>query len=146
MLKKLLLIEGRKKFQFDEEKELIEHLLGKNYYKLTKKEQMKLMSINAFFKVVGTKMKVDTLSKTKEELKNMNFENTFVVYDEKTYILSLLIADRAMLLESTTSNIYTDGLDKSEIKENYIIVNKFAQELLINYIKKLINQNNIINE
>ena len=103
------------------------------------------MSINAFFKVVGTKMKVDTLSKTKEELKNMNFENTFVVYDEKTYILSLLIADRAMLLESTTSNIYTDGLDKSEIKENYIIVNKFAQELLINYIKKLINQNNIIN-
>ncbi len=145
MLKKLLLIEGRKKFQFDEEKELIEHLLGKNYYKLTKKEQMKLMSINAFFKVVGTKMKVDTLSKTKEELKNMNFENTFVVYDEKTYILSLLIADRAMLLESTTSNIYTDGLDKSEIKENYIIVNKFAQELLINYIKKLINQNNIIN-
>ncbi len=146
MLKKLLLIEGRKKFQFDEEKELIEHLLGKNYYKLTKKEQMKLMSINAFFKVVGTKMKVDTLSKTKEELNNMNFENTFVVYDEKTYILSLLIADRAMLLESTTSNIYTDGLDKSEIKENYIIVNKFAQELLINYIKKLINQNNIINE
>ena len=122
MLKKLLLIEGRKKFQFDEEKELIEHLLGKNYYKLTKKEQMKLMSINAFFKVVGTKMKVDTLSKTKEELNNMNFENTFVVYDEKTYILSLLIADRAMLLESTTSNIYTDGLDKSEIKDRKSVV------------------------
>ena len=73
MLKKLLLIEGRKKFQFDEEKELIEHLLGKNYYKLTKKEQMKLMSINAFFKVVGTKMKVDTLSKTKEELKKLTY-------------------------------------------------------------------------
>lgn len=146
MLKKLLLIEGGKRFQFDEEKELIEYLLGKNYYKLTKKEQMKLMSINAFFKVTGTKMKVDTLSKPKEELKNMNFENTFVVYDEKTYILSLLIADRAMLLESTASNIYTDGLDKSEIKENYIIVNKFAQELLIEYIKELIIKDNISNE
>ena len=47
-----------------------------------------------------------------------------------TYILSLSIINKFMLLENIDSNIFTKELDKSQMDGNYIIVNKFAKELL----------------
>ena len=57
-----------------------------------------------------------------------------VIQDEITYILSLLKIDKFMILENIESNFLTKHLDKSNFEGNYIIVNKFAEELLGKYV------------
>ena len=71
-----------------------------------------------------------------ENVNSKDLENKFVIKDETTYVLSLLIINKIILLERIDSNIYTSSIDKSNMKDNYIIVNKFAKELLKNYLEK----------
>lgn len=130
-MKKLLLIENAKGNQFDSEKEAVEFLFGKKYYALMPEERKKHMLINAHMKCAGTDMEVVELKE------RISVKNKFVVYDEKTYVLSLLIVGRVMLLEHIDSNIYTEDLDKTGIDKNYIIVNKFAEELLQKYVDRI---------
>ena len=53
-----------------------------------------------------------------------------------TYILSLLTTNNVILLERIDSNVFTQNLDKSKFNNNYVIVNKFAKELLKKYLSK----------
>ena len=50
MLKELILIENNESCQFSNEKELIEHLLGDNYYNSTEQEKREQMKINGILK------------------------------------------------------------------------------------------------
>lgn len=136
MLKELILIEDGKSYQFSTEKELVEHLLGNNYYNATRQEQVEQMRINGKFNSVNTPIEVVDL----QELDEGDINNKFVIYDEKTYILSLLLANRYTLLERKDSNVFTSAMKKDKIEENYIIVNTFAKEILKRYINKIKNQ------
>lgn len=131
-LKNLLLVENNKGYQFDTEGELVKFLLGKNYYTLSLEEKKKHMRMNAYMKCAGTNLEV-------VELKNerIHVKNKFILYDEKTYVLSLVITGRIELLEHIDSNIYTKDLEKKEIKKNYIILSKFAEELLQKYVNHI---------
>ena len=60
-----------------------------------------------------------------------------MIYDEITYILSLVILNRFILLEKKDSDIFTKNLDKSSMSDNYIILNTFAKKLLKEYIEKI---------
>lgn len=86
MLNKLILIEGENYKQFSNEKELVEYMLGDNYYSLSEKEKHILISKNAIFKCYGKGIEIVKYQEKKEDLKNK-----FIIYDEKTYILSLLV-------------------------------------------------------
>lgn len=134
MLNKLILIENDKSYQFSNEKSLVEHLMGNNYYNQSENEKLEQMQLNALAKCLGTNLEILKVDKENEKKERIDVKNKFVIYDEKTYVLSLLLTQRAMLLESTDSNIFTGGLDKTEIKDNYIIVNTFAEKLLDQYI------------
>ena len=79
-------------------------------------------------------MKVVKINRAEAQKEKIDLKNKFIIYDEKTYILSLLLTERAMLLESIDSNIFTENLDKTGIRDNYIIVNTFAEKLLDKYI------------
>ena len=131
MLKKLILIEGSEKYQFDTVKELVELIIDKRYYELTeenKKEKLKLKAVaNCMFSNLQI---VNNL----EELDNI--EGKFIIADEITYIYSLLLLNKVTLLESTDANLLATTLNKEEISENYIIVNKFAKELLKKYLDR----------
>lgn len=70
-----------------------------------------------------------------EDADSEDIENKFIIKDEITYVLSLLITNKIILLERIDSNIYTANINKSEMKDNYVIVNKFAKELLKIYLK-----------
>lgn len=128
MMKELILIENDKSYQFSNERELIEHLLGNNYYNSTEHEKREQMKLNALLNCKGLRMKAVELEKMKNE--NLYNDKKFIIYNERTYVLSLLLTNRYTLLERIDSNIYTKEINKLNIKENYIIVNVFAQKIL----------------
>ena len=61
--------------------------------------------------------------------------NAMILYDEYTYILSMLQLQKFYLLEAKEANIFGKYIDKNAIKDNYIIVNTFANEILKTYLK-----------
>lgn len=134
MLNKLILIENGQSRQFSKEEDLIKYFLGSGYYNQSKEEKLQQMELNALAKCIGTDMKVVKIDRAEAQKQKIDLKNKFIVYDEKTYILSLLLTQRAMLLESIDSNIFTENLDKTGITDNYIIVNTFAEKLLDKYI------------
>lgn len=134
MLNKLILIENGQSRQFSKEEDLIKYFLGSGYYNQSEEKKMQQMELNALAKCIGTDMKVVKIDRAEAQKEKIDLKNKFIVYDEKTYILSLLLTQRAMLLESIDSNIFTGNLDKAGITDNYIIVNTFAEKLLDKYI------------
>lgn len=134
MLNKLILIENGQSRQFSEERDLVKYLMGNGYYNQSENEKLQQMELNAIAKCIGTNLKVININKDGPKTKSLDIKDKFIIYDEKTYILSLLLTERAVLLESTDSNIFTENLDKTGIKDNYIIVNTFAEKLLDKYV------------
>ena len=133
MLKKIIVIENFNKVQCDTEQEVVKLLIDDNYYKLSSKEKKEKMEIKALANCINNKMKVVDKIISNEE----SIENKFIIQDEKTYILSLLITNNVTLLERIDSDIYTGLLNKENFEDNYIIVNKFAKELLKKYLKNI---------
>jgi len=133
MLKKIILIENDKEYQCNTMKEVVEMLIDKNYYNLSKEEQVNKMKMYAIANCLANKMKVVDEN---DLIDGENIEGKFIIKDEMTYILSLLTTNNVMLLERIDSNVFTSDLDKSKFDNNYIIVNKFAKELLKSYLRK----------
>ena len=131
MLKKLIIIENGKEVQCDTLEDLVKILIDENYYNMTEKEKIEKMTMKALANTLNNKMKV-----TQDISKIDNIEEKFIIKDEITYILSLVKTNNVLLLERRDSNILTGSLNKEYLKDNYIIVNTFAKELLRKYIAK----------
>ena len=130
MLSKIIIIENDNKVQCDSEEEVIKLLIDKRYYELSEKEKLERREMKAIANCINNSFEIV------ENVNSKDLENKFVIKDETTYVLSLLIINKIILLERIDSNIYTSSIDKSNMKNNYIIVNKFAKELLKNYLEK----------
>ena len=130
MLSKIIIIENDNKVQCDSEEEVIKLLIDKRYYELSEKEKLEKIEMKAIANCINNSFEIV------ENVNSKDLENKFVIKDETTYVLSLLIINKIILLERIDSNIYTSSIDKSNMKDNYIIVNKFAKELLKNYLEK----------
>lgn len=132
MLKNLIIIEGENQLQCDSEQDVVKALISNDYYQLSAKEQYEKMRLMATANLIG---KPNVQIVDKENIKEgKNLENKFVLLDEKTYVLSLLINSNVNLLENTNSNVYIGALNKSKFTKNYVLVNKFAKELLEKYV------------
>lgn len=130
MISKIIIIENDNKVQCDSEEEVIKLLIDKRYYELSEKEKLEKREMKAIANCINNSFEIV------ENVNSKDLENKFVIKDETTYVLSLLIINKIILLERIDSNIYTSSIDKSNMKDNYIIVNKFAKELLKNYLEK----------
>lgn len=111
MLKNLILIENNEKYQFDTLEELVETIIDKDYYKMSEEQKQEKLELKAVANSFGK----EGIINTKNEI---------------TYILSLLAINKFMILENVNSNAFTKDMDKTNLDGNYIIVNKFAEELL----------------
>ncbi len=118
MLKNLIVMEEQK-YECDTKEELVKLLLGSDYYDKTEQEKRKTMELKA-----EINRSVAIMNGEWDEQKD------FILKDETTYILSLLRLNKILLLEKKDCNIFTKNIDKSQIKENYIIVNNWADKLL----------------
>lgn len=126
MLKKIIVIDDNNEIQLDTEKEVIELLIDEKFYDLTEEEKKKKIELKALANCLGEGANIEEIVKEK-----------YVLIDEKTYIFSLLKNNKIILLERVDSEIFTSEIDKTKIKENYILVNTFAEKLLERYVKKL---------
>lgn len=128
-MKDLILIVGEEKKQFDIKEELIENLLGSDYYDLTEEEQQKRRYFKAMINLMGDEKKISNSADIKED-------GAFYINNEDAYIMSLLKMDRVILLERKGAMVYTNKIDIKDIEDNYIILNSFADELLEKILKE----------
>lgn len=135
-MENLIAIEGKEKYQYKDIRGLIEKFINKDYYNMSKVERKNELEKKTVANTMLNHIKVITLEKEKE-----NFdEDAFILYDEITYILSMLKFNKIILLEKTDANIFGKYLNKKyinkeNIKDNYIIINKFANEIMKKYLK-----------
>ena len=98
---------------------------------MTKEEREKELEKKAIANTIQNNIKI-----VKRESNEMEFDtNVFVLYDEITYILSMLNLGKIILLERTDANILGKYINKANIKDNYIIINKFANEIMKKYLE-----------
>ena len=130
MLNNLIAIEKKNDYQCNTINELVKKLIDAKYYELTleqRKNKMKMLAM------------ANTLNKKMEIVDNCSCDNIngkFIIKDEFTYILSLLICGNIVLLEKKESNVFIKYTNVPESKDNYIIVNKFAKDILKSYLKE----------
>ena len=122
MLNKVIIIEDDNKVQCDSVEEVVKTLIDEKYYELDEIEKLEKREMKAIANCINNSFEIV------ENVNSKDLENKFVIKDETTYVLSLLIINKIILLERIDSNIYTSSIDKSNMKDNYIIVNKFAKE------------------
>ena len=131
MLKKIIIIENGKEIQCNTLEDVVRTLIDENYYNMTPFQKIEKMKMKALANCINNKKEI-----VQELPANEGIQDKFIIQDEITYVLSLLTTNNILLLERKDSNIFTKSLDKGKLKDNYIIVNTFAKELLSNYIGK----------
>ena len=129
----IILIENENDIKCETKEQTVKILLGDDYYNLSEEEKTERMEIRAIANSLNNP-KVRIIKKGEYIDSIDSLENTFVIYDEITYIYSLLLTNNITMLEKTKEEIFTKGLDKTELTKNYIIVNNFAKELLEKYL------------
>lgn len=132
----VVIIQGQQ-FKLKNLNNLVASIFGKSYFDLSQEERLKVRyekahAISQFHKylpIVNTEQGTygDNFDIVK---KDYDFENAFIIDDDYSYILSLCKINSFMLLEVRNSNIFTGLIDKSDIKDDLVVINHFAKEIL----------------
>ncbi|HCC03413.1 MAG TPA: hypothetical protein DEP51_00940 [Clostridiales bacterium] len=131
MLKKLIIIEGDVDYQCDSITDIIKRIIDENYYNYSNEEKKDKLNMLAIANCLGDKIEIlDNINNVKE------LGKTIIIKDEITYFLSLLMINKMVLLERIDANLFMKKIDKSNFTDNYIIVNKYAKQLLLDYLNE----------
>ncbi len=131
-MKNLIVIEGERNYQYNNVQELAKDFIHPNYNEMSKAEQIKEIEKRAIANMVKENVQIVTMNK---EQTIPIIKNKFVINDEYTYILSMLMYDKFVLLEEINANIFGKYMKQKPKKGNYIILNKFANEIMQKYLK-----------
>ena len=131
MQDKIIIIKDDKDFKCNSFKEIVKFFFGTNYYDLSDVEKNNKIVKLAIDVAYAYKLKITS------KCENLNdLENSFFITDEMTAILSLLKSQLSIvLLERSDSNIFNKYINNQNSENNYVIVNKFAKEILKKYLK-----------
>ena len=130
-MENLIVIEGKEKYQYKDIKGLIENFINKNYFSMSEEERKNELEKKVLANTIQGNIKIVKLEKDKKDFE----ENAFILYDEISYILSMLKFNKIILLERTDANIFGRYINKENMQDNYIIINKFANEIMKKYLK-----------
>lgn len=129
-MENLIVIEGKEKYKYNDIESLIKGFINERYYNMSETEQKNELEKKAIANTIQDNIKIYNM-----ESKAQNYDKeAFIVYDEITYILSMLKFNKIILLEKTNANIFGKYINKENITDNYIIVNKFANEIIQKYL------------
>ena len=134
-MKNLIIIEGKEKYQFDNIEELVDVFVGRNFYNMPEEEKKVILEKRTAANALINNLSIIELKKYPDDY----MKNAFIVYDEYTYILSMLKFNKLVLLEKTDANIFGKYMKKDWVEDNYIIINNFANEILNNYLGEKFN-------
>ncbi len=130
-MENLIVIEGKEKYKYNDIKSLIKGFINERYYNMSETEQKNELEKKAIANTIQDNIKIYNM-----ESKAQNYDKeAFILYDEITYILSMLKFNKIILLEKTNANIFGKYINKENITDNYIIVNKFANEIIQKYLE-----------
>ena len=130
-MENLIVIEGKEKYKYNDIESLIKGFINERYYNMSETEQKNELEKKAIANTIQDNIKIYNMG---SKLQNYDKE-AFIVYDEITYILSMLKFNKIILLEKTNANIFGKYINKENITDNYIIVNKFANEIIQKYLE-----------
>lgn len=132
----VVIIQGQQ-FKLKNLNNLVASIFGADYFNLSQEERLKVRyekahAISQFHKylpVIYTEKGTygDNFEIVKDDY---DFENGFIIDDDYSYILSLCKINSFMLLEVRNSNIFTGLIDKNKIKDDLVVVNHFAKDIL----------------
>lgn len=132
----VVIIQGQQ-FKLKNLNNLVASIFGKSYFDLSQEERLKVRyekahAISQFHKYLPiVNIEQGTYGDNFDIVKkDYDFENAFIIDDDYSYILSLCKINSFMLLEVRNSNIFTGLIDKSEIKDDLVVINHFAKEIL----------------
>ena len=130
-MENLIVIEGKEKYKYNDIESLIKGFINERYYNMSETEQKNEIEKKAIANTIQDNIKIYNM-----ESKAQNYDKeAFILYDEITYILSMLKFNKIILLEKTNANIFGKYINKENITDNYIIVNKFANEIIQKYLE-----------
>ena len=121
-MKNLIVIEDGESFEYSTLEELVKDLISKDYYTMSDE--------------VKNKKLIELIYKNIINIKEIDNQINEYTKNEYLAILFLLKNNVFTLLENIDSNIFVKYLDKANFDNNYIIVNKYAEEILEKYIGK----------
>ena len=130
-MENLIVIEGKEKYKYNDIESLIKGFINERYYNMSETEQKNELEKKAIANTIQDNIKIYNMG---SKVQNYDKE-AFIVYDEITYILSMLKFNKITLLEKTNANIFGKYINKENITDNYIIVNKFANEIIQKYLE-----------
>ena len=131
-MEKLIVIEGKNTYKYNDIESLVKNFIHPNYYEVTTEQREEELEKKA---VANTTPDNIPIIKWKDRNVIKDMSKVMILYDEYTYILSMLQLQKFYLLEAKEANIFGKYIDKNAIKDNYIIVNTFANEILKTYLK-----------
>ena len=130
-MENLIVIEGKEKYKYNDIESLIKGFINERYYNMSEIEQKNELQKKAIANTIQDNIKIYNMGS-----KAQNYDKeAFILYDEITYILSMLKFNKIILLEKTNANIFGKYINKENITDNYIIVNKFANEIIQKYLE-----------
>lgn len=130
-MENLIVIEGKEKYKYNDIESMIKGFINERYYNMSETEQKNELEKKAIANTIQDNIKIYNMGS-----KAQNYDKeAFIVYDEITYILSMLKFNKIILLEKTNANIFGKYINKENITDNYIIVNKFANEIIQKYLE-----------
>ena len=98
-MENLIVIEGKEKYKFEDLESLVKRFINNNYYNMSEDERKIELEKKSIANTMLRKIKVFELD---NDLSNLD-ENAFILFDEFTYILSLLKFNIIVLLEKKST-------------------------------------------
>lgn len=130
----IIMVKDAIDFECNNIEEVVKFIFGKNYYDLNEEEKLKLREFMAYKECLGKNIEIIL---KRENINKENINTCFIALDEISYIISLLKYGNLVILEEKNSNIFSKYINKSsfeKLSKNYIMLNKFANEMIDNYI------------
>lgn len=124
----ILIINGQE-YYFNSYKEVIEYIFGNDYLQSTEAEKQNSREMQALLYIKN---------------KDIGIGKDFYVDTEEEYIYSLLKYSFITILEKVKNPIFTKNILSGDIDGNYILVNKYTDELLKKARQKNDKQKNTI--
>lgn len=144
-MKKIIILTNGKQYFADSFEEIVKMFFGSDYYNKSFNEQYKIryqkalgISIKDDLDLVDTR--VGKLGGNGEILSpEYNFSKAFIIDNEKTFIISLCKFEDVIIMEEKDSHEFNvDGVMKFTGDNNYSVINKYCDKLLLLNLKKML--------
>ena len=138
--KNLILIVDDEKYQYDTKEELLQDLLGdkeNNYNDMTEEEKEKRRRLKAFINLKGREKYITNYKQESSKKGMFSTDEKFLIDNDDMYVMSLLKMNEVILLEEKNAKIFSAKIDKTDIEDNYLVLNYYAKEIVNNNKAKI---------